>query len=542
MSIRDTFFENKAVGALWDVAVSIKRGNPLPLDANSVFDSYESLQTYASGVLAYPGQVVAVVGESSTDLYYLDQELNIQAVGSVPETDNNSVSVYDNKISLHNYGKFFYKYDSDTESYVKTAVSDENPWKAGLEPRVVNEDDKLVLGWFEPNPTTVEGLKSQIGSLQTSLDSLELKIGTAADGDQPATGIYAELDKKADAADVYTKTETDEVINTKVASAVNNADHLKRKVFETETARDAFIAENPDIADQYIYMVPSGFTSEANKYKEYLYVNGVLEQVGNWEVNLNDYYTSKEVDNLLVDKLTDKDLEDALALYTKSDDLTANYYDKAAVDAYLAKKVNAADGYSLVSTELITKLEALDANAEKNYINSVDEEKFTVEAGKLALKGLTIADIADLQSTLNDKLNTSELADKIGELRDTTNGLFSTTAQNKLETIEEGAQKNLFSSIDANEFEIVEGELNIKAVAQDKVSGLADALSAKATKTELADQKTVLETSIKEVSDKVTNISTLLNEKYATKEELKTVSDRVDDLETAVTWVDLDAE
>ena len=32
----DKFFADKAVGALWDVAVSIKRGNPLPLDKDAV--------------------------------------------------------------------------------------------------------------------------------------------------------------------------------------------------------------------------------------------------------------------------------------------------------------------------------------------------------------------------------------------------------------------------------------------------------------------------------------------------------------------------
>jgi hypothetical protein len=42
-TIRDKFFADKAVGALWDVAVSMKRGNPLPLDSSSVFDSYASL-------------------------------------------------------------------------------------------------------------------------------------------------------------------------------------------------------------------------------------------------------------------------------------------------------------------------------------------------------------------------------------------------------------------------------------------------------------------------------------------------------------------
>ena len=50
MSIRDDFFAAKAKGSIWDVAVSIKRGNPLPLDAASIFESYTPLETYAAGV------------------------------------------------------------------------------------------------------------------------------------------------------------------------------------------------------------------------------------------------------------------------------------------------------------------------------------------------------------------------------------------------------------------------------------------------------------------------------------------------------------
>ena len=83
----DKFFADKAVGALWDVAVSIKRGNPLPLDADSIFESYAALEAYAADVLAYPGQLVAVVEEDSTGIYYLDQNLAIQPVGVIPTGD-----------------------------------------------------------------------------------------------------------------------------------------------------------------------------------------------------------------------------------------------------------------------------------------------------------------------------------------------------------------------------------------------------------------------------------------------------------------------
>lgn len=58
---RDEFFTNKENGALWDVGVSINRTNPLPLDSNAVFKSYDEALAYAQGVLAYPGQFLAVV-------------------------------------------------------------------------------------------------------------------------------------------------------------------------------------------------------------------------------------------------------------------------------------------------------------------------------------------------------------------------------------------------------------------------------------------------------------------------------------------------
>ena len=41
-------------------------------------------------------------------------------------------------------------------------------------------------------------------------------------------------------------------------------------------------------------MINSG-TSNDNKYIEYLYINGVLDPVGSWDVNLEDYATKNDV-------------------------------------------------------------------------------------------------------------------------------------------------------------------------------------------------------------------------------------------------------
>ena len=199
LTIREKFFDDLAKGARWDVGVSVARGNPLPLDANSVFESYADLETYAAGVLAYPGQVVAVVNADSTGIYYLDQEKAIKPVGVIPAGDELSVDMDNNDvISLHNFGKVFYKYVAENGDvaahYEKVDVSDANPWTAGLEPRVVTEDGKLVLGWYEPNPTTIDGVNDQVTAVQGTVTDLVDSVGAPSTENSEATGLYKEVE------------------------------------------------------------------------------------------------------------------------------------------------------------------------------------------------------------------------------------------------------------------------------------------------------------------------------------------------------------
>jgi hypothetical protein len=44
-------------------------------------------------------------------------------------------------------------------------VDNDNPWIAGLEPKVALEDNELVLAWYEPNPTTIDGINSQVSTI-----------------------------------------------------------------------------------------------------------------------------------------------------------------------------------------------------------------------------------------------------------------------------------------------------------------------------------------------------------------------------------------
>ena len=534
MSIRDDFFANQAVAALWDVAVSIKRGNPLPLDSNSVFKSYADLETYASGVLAYPGQIVAVVNADSTEIYYLDQELAIQPVGSVPTADNKSIQVVDGILGLYNYGTSYYKYIEEVKDgegnvtsparYEKVEVSTDNPWISGLEPRVVEEDGELVIGWYEPNPTTIEGVQAQISDLQQTVESITDEIGAPAKDElNPATGLYAELDKKANKDSVYTKAETENLIA--------SVDHLKRKIFESKALAQAFVDENPETADRYIYMVPSGLELDSNRYYEYMVIEGTLEQVGNWEVDLNDYFTEDELKAYLEDYYTEDEVTAILADYAKKtdlegyynveqiDNLLTNYYTFEQVNKLLEKYVLAEDGKSLVDNTEIEKLKTVQANAEPNYIKSVASDFKVSENGQLSLESIAIAKVLNLQEALDNKVsraysvnedgsktewtllspsdkqkldslvitesgleisgtvnaaNVKQLDEWIVNHRNDVLGLYPTADAEKLDGIEAGAQKNYITSVEVGVFTVTNGLLTLNEVPAARVAGLSD--------------------------------------------------------------------
>lgn len=266
--------------------MNIKRGNPWPLDASSLWYSYDEMKAYAEDAdsVAYVGQILGLVDEEndSAEAYIIaDFNGTLKPIGSgVINVDSKTIMIdsESDEIGLKDFGKRFYKYIPEAKDdegnvvleagYELTEVSDANPWAAGLEPRVVSENGVLVLGWFEPNPTTIDGVNNQVSSLQTSVNDLQ----------KVAEDLVAEIDKKANAADVFTKDETLE----QIATAVNNIDHLQRKIVSSYADIVSFVEqEGADEAAKYIFMVPeTDTTADGNIYEEYIVVNGVIEVVG----------------------------------------------------------------------------------------------------------------------------------------------------------------------------------------------------------------------------------------------------------------------
>lgn len=266
--------------------------------------------------------------------------------------DDASIDIIDNVASLYNYGKAYYKYieatDEQPATYKKVIVGEANEigvvytWKAGLVPQVTldEETQTYVLGWYEPNPTTIEGINNQVTALQTTVDALEDKV-----------------------FNVYTKEETDAAIAAKVV----DANHLKYKVIEST---DEINFEDADV-DQYIYMV----ANDSDSYDEYmvLTIDGekVLNKVGDWKVNLSDYVSNE------------------------------------ALEEALNTKVDAKEGYSLMSQEQAEKLEGIEAGAQKNLFTAVNATDFSIVDGTLNLNTIEVVKVEGLSDALSS-LNTLE--------------------------------------------------------------------------------------------------------------------------------------
>ena len=315
------------------------------------------------------------------------------------KVDEASIESVNGSLQLKDFGTGYFAYvpavkNEETGEIVTPSTYEYvEGFKSGLEVRVVTTTDgKLSLAWYEPGTETVEdvatnieaiskdvkaleeivngedGLSKQVETLQTDLGSINetvSELSEKVDTKANAESVYTKTEIDTTLANVYTKTETD----TAIGEAIAAADHLKR--VKVNSIDD--IDETAEDAEQYIYMVPTGLTEDDDKYDEYMVIDGVIEKVGSWEIDLGDYATITYVDNKL------------------------------------ATKVNAEDGKRLITEIEGNKLASIEEGAEKNYIASVNENQLIVENRNLSIKSIDMSVVTNLEETLNSKATNDQL-------------------------------------------------------------------------------------------------------------------------------------
>ena len=407
---------------LMSFAKSFARLNGQPLDKSEIWYSLAEAQAYATTDAAYVGQILAVI-----------------------DAENNTVSFH---------------------------------------------------GIQNANGELVEVGSGNVDEVVSLVENLEAKIGAEATEDSEATGLYklladlaSNVDTKVNAEDVYTKDETDLAIE----SAIAQLDHLKRKIVNSLDE----INVNDEDAHLYIYMVPTGLQYEDDKYDEYIVINKTIEKVGSWEVNLDNYATK--------------------------DDLN--------------EKVNKDENARLMTIAEGEKLAAIEAGAQVNLFDNVSEH-FNIDNNQLNLNDLPISKITNLQDLLNKKVNAQDgytllspddqkklaalvvgddnnleisgkvNADNVDGLAEWLNknagNIVGLSEKNLTEELYTKLDESIFiSSVDTEQLNVSNGHLSVLAIDKSKVTGLEDALNAKANQVDLVNLSTTVDDLAKSLNNYV---------------------------------------
>ena len=332
---------------------AMNRTNPTPLDATSVWNSLDDLKAYAqTNPVAYIGQVLSLVAydeenKNVTEVkaYIIkDAAGNIEEVGSATLGDDKTITLDNGTLSLNNWGKEYYKWidpvgEEGEDGYVaghheKYEMQEGDTWPAGLEPKAATATDgTVILAWYQPSTTTIEGVSSAIASVQNTVAELTTGIGSREDAAGTET-VYGAINKveednaaNAEAIEALQeeaakhlplaggtmtgdivlpdggKAISDLAVDTKISTAIGSAGHLKREIVD----------ELPLVADadeETIYMVLDGLNETENIYDEYMVIGGGWEKIGDTAVDISNLV--EKVENAVEGNLAALDADGAL--------------------------------------------------------------------------------------------------------------------------------------------------------------------------------------------------------------------------------------
>lgn len=471
-------------------SIAFNPTSAFPLDARSYFESYSDAVAAAASAEA--------AGSTNTQYYY-GQTLVV--------VENNKATFYiiqpDNTLSTLTSGS-----GSSGDGESTTLTVDANQ--------------------FDFDDTGALILRGSKGASANSLVSIDVN------------GVLQWIDP----IDTYTKTEIDE----KIAAAA----HLSRKIVGSVDEINQYIAENDD-ADLYIFMVPTGLEEDSDRYDEYMVISvtdadGIVtqypEKVGSWEVDLKDYAKTTDVETALATKV---DAEEGSRLITEEEaEKLSNIEDGAQVN--IIESVS--DDFSIVTdidNGLVKQLQLNQLAMSKitgltsaldSKVNAQDGYTLLSPSDKEKLDALVLGDSGNVEisGTVN-AANVQGLEDWITERAGTLEGLSENNFSDAYVTKLNGML--YISSVNTDQLQVKAGKLSIIGVEQSLVNGLTDALNAKASAADMtaaqADIST-LQTNMTNVQSAITTVNSRISSIQTT---LNQHTSEIAELQEALTWKDI---
>ena len=365
-------------------AVSFNPQTAFPLDARYYFSSLEAAKLAASSSVEvgssdgtyFYGETICVVSGGSADLYIIQPNKSLKAVGSAVLGDGKSIEVIDGKVSIRGFSEA----------------------TAGQQPRINSSGNGIE--WYTPDTSTVSGLSETVAGHTTDISNLQKN--------------------KADKATTLagygiTDAMTTDAVNSAIQSAIAKTGHA---------------------SFQKVSSIPSADTAEEN----------ILYLVMNGDTGFYDIYAKVDAEVIRLDD-TSVNLEN----YPTNSDM------QKSIEAAVAGKVDTVPGKGLSSNDYTDedaeKLASISPNAEKNYIQSVNESEFSVSVdGLLAVASVSIDKISGLNDALRKKV------DSVPGKTLSTND-FTDDDKNKLDSLDPSAIQTMQSDINAVKLSVVWGEI-----------------------------------------------------------------------------------
>lgn len=316
-----------------------------PLDARYYFETLADAEVAAQGAVEvgssegtyFFGENLVVVENGKATLYLIQPDKTLTEVGSVPVGDGKSIEVVDGVVAIKGFG---------------SAV-------AGQQLRIGTSGE---VEWFTPDTTTVEGLNSTVAGHTSDIAGLQESKANKEDVyskeeiDGKFGGVfhykgnvatYGELPADAEIGDVYNVQAADEANGVKAGDNVawdGSAWDVLSGVFDLSAyAKNEAVEKKVDKADGYRLMAET----EGDKL-------ALIEEGA--QVNVIDAVDTEQFGIDENKKLTLLDI--AMGKVTGLPDA-------------LAKKVDAVDGYRLMSDAEGEKLGGIDAGAQVNILEAV---------------------------------------------------------------------------------------------------------------------------------------------------------------------------
>jgi hypothetical protein len=221
-------------------------------DANTLYFIYDS-ETSESGRLYLGDKEIVCDGGAHEGTAFLKDLLDVALPEDKAELIDGQVLTYDATTD---------KWVARDSSTVANVLFDSDQFET-------NENGEWSLLDFANAPSGARLTKGANGKLIWDLPSGE-SIEDLAEQIEALTNKFNDYDTSAQ-------------VDQKISEAVAAANHLSYKTVNT-------IGEIDLNDDQYIYLVKNG-----EVYDEYMVINGKLEKVGDWTVDLSNYATKAEV-------------------------------------------------------------------------------------------------------------------------------------------------------------------------------------------------------------------------------------------------------